>query len=133
MTIARPAARGAGVAGGVRVLLLAGLGVTWLVGGLALWPSTCTPTLTPVWSFTGGNHLLNLGTSDLLLPLLLGVLVVRSVVEREPGRPPGRVVDGAVPLLVAAVVLLTGSLTVWALADPDFLVNKGISDTAKLK
>jgi O-antigen ligase len=76
--------------------------------------------------------LLNLGTSDLVLPVVVGVLLVRVVVEREPGERPVLLVPGAVPLAVAAVVVLTGSLTVWSVADPDFLVSRAVSDTAKL-
>lgn len=76
--------------------------------------------------------LLNLGTSDVLLPAVLVGLVARGVVERDPLRQRPPVVAGAVPILVAATVLVTGSLTVWSISDPDFLVSKAVSDTGKI-
>lgn len=76
--------------------------------------------------------LLNLGTSDVLLPAILAGLLVRAVVEHEPLRDRASVVAGGVPIAVAATVLVTGSLTVWSVADPDFLVTKAVSDTAKI-
>lgn len=154
-----PARRATGLAAGVRVLLLAALGALWTIAGLALTGSSwidpagitaagvalmalalnirswldllvvLAPFMFRVLSPVG---LLNLGTSDLLLPLVLVVLVVRTVVERPPGRQPRSLVPGAVPIAVAAAVLLVGSLTTWSVVDPDFLVNKAVSDTAKL-
>ncbi len=158
MTAATGMARGLPVTG-VRVLLLAGVGLAFVVVGLGRWPSewidsrgitaagvgllalavpvrssldllvVLAPFMFRILSPVG---LLNLGTSDLLLPLVVGVLLVRLVVEREPGERPVALVPGAVPLAVAAVVVLTGSLTVWSIADPDFLVSRAVSDTAKL-
>ena len=143
----------------VRVLLLVQLGVLWLAGGLALWPSSwidsrgiaaagiallvlalplrtgldvlvvLTPFMFRVLSPVG---MLNLGTSDLLLPLVVAAVAVRTLVEREPGARSRPVVPGAVPLAVAAAALLTGSLLVWSMADPDFLVSRAVADTAKV-
>jgi hypothetical protein len=133
-------ARSMGPVVGLRLLLLAGLGAIWVVLGVGLTGSTwidpagiiaaglalfvlvgsirssldvlvvLSPFMFRVLSPVG---LLNLGTSDLLLPVVLGVLVVRAVVERAPGETRRSVVPGAVPLAVAAAVLLVGSLTAW--------------------
>ena len=143
----------------VRVMVLAGLGLVCIGLGLPLVGSTW---IDPAGITAGGVALivlavpirstldllcvlapfmfrvitpvglLNLGTSDVLIPLVLAALVVRTVVERDPLRPPREVVPGGVPILVAAVVLVTGSLLVWSMADQDFLVTKAVSDTAKI-
>jgi len=82
-------------------------------------------TLSPV----GG--ILTVGSSDILLPVVVGAMVVAAVVgPRVPDRLPR--LTAAAPMLVASAVLVTASTCVWTIADPDFLAKRSIADAVKL-
>lgn len=119
-------------AGGVALALTAVSTRTTLDAIVVLTPFMFR-VLTPV-------GVLNLGTSDVLLPVIVVLLVTRGIVERAPRRdalPVARrgALNGAGAGLVLglfATVLLTGSLTVWAVVSRDFFLTRAISDTAKV-
>ncbi|GAB3248660.1 O-antigen ligase family protein [Nocardioides dilutus] len=82
-------------------------------------------TLSPV----GG--ILTVGSSDLLLPVVVGVIVVAAVVgSRVPDRLPR--LSFAAPMLVVSAVLVTASTCIWTIVDPDFLAKRSIADAVKL-
>lgn len=83
-------------------------------------------TLSPV----GG--ILTVGSSDLLLPVVVAVLVVGAVVVPRRLRPSYPPVRGASWQLLAALLVVTGSTTWWAIASPDFLLARAIADAVKL-
>jgi O-antigen ligase len=83
-------------------------------------------TLSPV----GG--ILTVGSSDLLLPFMVGAMVVTAVLGPHvaPERLP--TLSAAAPMLVIAAVLTAGSISVWTIADPEFLAKRAIADAVKL-
>jgi O-antigen ligase len=75
--------------------------------------------------------LLTVGSSDLVLPLVLAGLVVTTVLDPPPrGSLP--TVTGAVPLLVAAALVVTASTAWWTILSDDFLFSRALSDGVKL-
>jgi len=84
-------------------------------------------TLSPV----GG--ILTVGSSDLLLPVMVGAMVVTAVLGPRvaPERHPH--LSAAAPvMLILAAVLTAGSISIWTVADPDFLAKRAIADAVKL-
>jgi O-antigen ligase len=83
-------------------------------------------TLSPV----GG--ILTVGSSDLLLPVMVGTMLAAAVVgQRLVSRELPRMGAATLMILVAAV-LTVGSIAVWTIADPDFLAKRAIADAVKL-
>jgi O-antigen ligase len=132
------------------LMTAAGLGLrgsTWILpdgllgGGVALIVASpfvrggldVVVTLSPFMFYTlspvGG--ILTVGSSDLLLPVVVGAMVTAAVLgSRVPDRLPR--LAAAAPLFVAGAVLVTASTCIWTIVDPDFLAMRSIADAVKL-
>ena len=114
-----------GLIGGGVALVLAATVVRSSLDALVVATPFMFLTLSPV----GG--IFTVGTSDLVLPFVVVALVIRAALE--PWSPTSRSgVPGAGALFVTAVVLASGSTTIWAVASSDFLFPRALSDTMKL-
>lgn len=87
-------------------------------------------TLSPV----GG--LLTVGTSDVILPVIVGVLALSAVVRAgrgsQHGVPPSERLPAAPGLLVLGLLVMSGTTVWWQMVDPDFMLARAVADGLKL-
>jgi O-antigen ligase len=90
--------------------------------------SLLSPFMT--YMFVPGGYA-TMGSSDALLPFVIGSLVIGAALTPVVRRQPWSVSPAHV-LIVVSVVLVTASIAVHTVLDPGFLTTRAIVDTAKV-
>ena len=91
--------------------------------------ATLSPFMT--YMFAPGGGILTMGSSDAILPFVLGALVATAVLAPADRKTPVRL-SFASSLLILAMLVAAASVTIWTVVDPSFLTSRAIADSIKL-
>ena len=91
--------------------------------------ATLSPFMT--YMFAPGGGIVTMGSSDALLPFIIGSLVAAAVSAPPLLRPQFKVSPAHV-MIAVSIVLASASIAGRTVLDPDFLTGRAIADTMKL-